>query len=49
MAHVNYRRKNPIAKNLNTNRAQTHRDRKNDYKRKDKYSERYVIGDALAC
>lgn len=28
MAHVNFRRKNPVAKNLNAvNRPQTHRDR----------------------
>jgi hypothetical protein len=31
-------RRNPVARNLNTfNRADTHRDRKHDYKRKPKY------------
>ena len=41
MPHMNHRRRNPVAKNLNVNRAQTHRDRKNDYRRKPKYGIRF--------
>lgn len=43
MSHVNHRRKNPVAKNLNLNRAVTHRDRKNDYRRKAKYRDHYDL------
>jgi hypothetical protein len=31
------RKKNPVAKNLNINRATTFRDRKNDYRRRRKH------------
>ena len=40
MSHVNHRRKNPVAKNLNVNRSAVHRDRKNDYRRQPKYQYR---------
>ena len=36
------RRRNPVARNMNAvNRAETHRDRKNDYKRQSKYGLRW--------
>jgi len=48
MEYVNFleknraRRSNPVARNLNDfNRPQTHRDRKNDHRRKPKYGFRY--------